>query len=212
MAQQGWRVLYRADLRCEHDHRLEPEGYFRRMVRLGVNMARMFEKHRDSTLLHLRHESDVCGAFFQQVQGNVEVFHDAQRKVIDKLVALEREQDGTLLPPSTVAQMSTLIRQMGTVSYWRGLLLHFEQHDPFEVIERGPREGRLTSIVVVSYDALDKTRRCLEALRASSDPRHPTEFLFVDNGSRDGSAEWLAAQPDVELIRNADNTGAPHAR
>jgi GT2 family glycosyltransferase len=34
----------------------------------------------------------------------------------------------------------------------------------------------------------------------------------VDNGSSDGSAEFLAAQPDVQLIRNAENLGAPQAR
>jgi GT2 family glycosyltransferase len=36
--------------------------------------------------------------------------------------------------------------------------------------------------------------------------------LFVDNGSDDGSAEFLREQPDVDLIENAENLGAPRAR
>ncbi|MEO0661060.1 MAG: glycosyltransferase, partial [Planctomycetota bacterium] len=77
--------------------------------------------------------------------------------------------------------------------------------------ERGPDAPEL-SIVVVSCDALDNTRRCVESLRAAADPRFPQEILAVDNGSTDGSAEWLAEQADVTLVRNAANHGAPRAR
>jgi GT2 family glycosyltransferase len=64
----------------------------------------------------------------------------------------------------------------------------------------------------VTRDALDQTRRCLEALRRAADPRHRQELVFVDNGSTDGTAGYLAEQPDVRLIRNATNLGAPRAR
>jgi GT2 family glycosyltransferase len=37
-------------------------------------------------------------------------------------------------------------------------------------------------------------------------------MLFVDNGSDDGSTAFLRGQPDVDLIENAENLGAPHAR
>jgi len=117
-----------------------------------------------------------------------------------------------VLPVSLIESIGKLVRQIGTLNHWRGLLQHFERHDPGAVMERGPREGRLTSIVVVSYNALEKTRKCVEALRIARDERYPTELLFVDNGSSDGSAEWLAEQPDVRLVRNADNAGAPAAR
>jgi GT2 family glycosyltransferase len=212
LARSGWRVLYRPDVVCEHDHVVEAAGYFRRMVRLGFHMARMYEKHRDPALLHLKDERQVGPGFFAQLQQHVEAFHGAQVKLAARLGALEREHAGRLLPPEMVQQLAKLIRQMGTVAYFRGLLLAFEGSDPAEALECGPREGELVSIVAVSYQALERTRRCVEALRAAADPRHPTEILFVDNGSSDGSAEWLAAQPDVELIANHDNAGAPRAR
>lgn len=212
LEQAGWNVLHDATLVCEHDHVLEARGYFRRMVRLGVNMARMHAKHHDPRLLHMPDERHLGPGFFASLQQNVESFHGTFHKVLDKLAALDREHWGKLLPREIQNQVGQLVRQMGTLCYWRGLLLENEGLDPFSVFEQGPREGELVSIVAVSYNALAKTRMCVEALRAAADPRHPTEIVFVDNGSSDGSAEWLAEQADVRLVRNAENEGAPRAR
>ncbi len=212
LAKKGWQVRFRRDLGCEHDHRLEPAGYFRRMVRLGFNMAAMYEKHSDAGLLHMKDPSAIGPAWFSAMQQHCEAYHGPLTALIAKLEKLEREQAGQQLPGALAQQLAKLIRQMGTIAYYRGLLLHFEGRDPGQVLERGPSEGALTSIVVVSYNALDKTRKCLEALRFAHDARHPTEIVFVDNGSTDGSAEWLAAQRDISLLCNSDNRGAPCAR
>ncbi|MBM3988261.1 MAG: glycosyltransferase [Planctomycetes bacterium] len=211
LEKQGWRVLHDGTLVCEHDHVLEAAGYFRRMVRLGVNMARMHAKHRDPMLLHLRENGQLAG-FLASTQQNIEAHHATFHKVQAKLAALDTDHFGRTLPQELLRQVCQLVRRMGTLCYWRGLLLECEGHDPFGVLDRGPVTGELVSIVAVSYNALARTRRCVEALRAAADPRHPTELVFVDNGSSDGSAEWLAEQPDVHLVRNADNRGAPLAR
>lgn len=46
---------------------------------------------------------------------------------------------------------------------------------------------------------------CIAALRAQT--FRDFEIVVVDNASSDGSAEWLAAQPDVRVIRNENNLG-----
>ncbi|BCX02404.1 MAG: glycosyl transferase [Candidatus Roseilinea sp.] len=46
---------------------------------------------------------------------------------------------------------------------------------------------------------------CLAALRVQT--FRDFEIIVVDNASSDGSAEWLAAQPDVRVIRNERNLG-----
>ena len=94
----------------------------------------------------------------------------------------------------------------------RGVAQELTGRDPEEVATRGPAPGELTSVVFASKDALDKTRACLEALRATAHADFPLEIIAVDNGSGDGSAEYLAAQEDVTLIANPDNEGAPRAR
>lgn len=66
------------------------------------------------------------------------------------------------------------------------------------------------SIVIVSYNTRDLLRGCLasvrESLARSSQLR--VETFVVDNDSRDGSAEMVAAKfPEVRLIRNPENRG-----
>lgn len=212
LEQLGWQVEYRDDLVCEHDHVLEARGYFKRMVRLGVNMARMADKHGRPDLLYTRERRRVEAKTLAALQQHIEAFHSSHVAMIDKLDKLDAEHWGKTLPTALVEQISGLIRRIGLLDYWRGLMLHYEGHDPFAVLDRGPRTDGLVSIAMVSFNALDKTRKCLEALRAAADPRIRTELIVVDNGSSDGSAEWLAQQPDVELIRNAENRGAPLAR
>jgi len=65
----------------------------------------------------------------------------------------------------------------------------------------------LTSIVILTHNQLPYTRGCLESIRFYTD--EPYELVLVDNGSTDGTVEWLGKQPDVRLITNAENRGFP---
>lgn len=62
------------------------------------------------------------------------------------------------------------------------------------------------SVLLTSWNTRDETRRCLESLRVAADGL-TYEVVAVDNASRDGSAELLAADPRVHLIRNERNVG-----
>jgi len=211
LAQRGLRVLHRPEARCEHDHVITPQAYFRRMQRLGVNLARMYAKHGDPAILWSYSSTEVDERYLHGIQGHCERNHEAARKLLAMLERVEAGGPGALAGVD-LAPPRALLARLGLVPFYRGVLLELTGHDPGTVLDEGPPPDELTSIVVLSHDALDTTRRCLQALRAAREPRHPTEILFVDNGSRDGSAEFLAAQPDVELIRNAANVGAPRAR
>lgn len=61
------------------------------------------------------------------------------------------------------------------------------------------------SALIVSWNSLELLRRCLATLRAQTLPL--AEIVVVDNGSFDGSVDWLRRQPDVALIENAANAG-----
>ena len=58
--------------------------------------------------------------------------------------------------------------------------------------------GRLTSVVLVTWNSAQHLPRCLAAIRAQSWPG--VELIVIDNGSTDGSAEHAT-------IRNPDNRG-----
>ncbi|MBL8860560.1 MAG: glycosyltransferase [Planctomycetes bacterium] len=212
LEQLGWRVQYRADLVCEHEHVVTPRAYFRRAVRLGANSARIHAKHGGAELFSIwgTHAGPTPN-WRASAQGTIEAFHEVQQRFVERLEALEAAPAAAHSPAQT-KELAELTQKLGLIPLYRGWIEELEGRDPAPVIEHGPAEGRLTSVLVVSYDALDKTKNCLEALRRTTDPRHPIEIVVVDNGSRDGSAEWLAAQPDIVLLHNAANEGAPRAR
>jgi GT2 family glycosyltransferase len=72
----------------------------------------------------------------------------------------------------------------------------------------------VASIVVVSFDSLPFTRLCLETVLAEpGEP--PFELIVVDNGSTDGSREYLeeldGRDARVSLLANGENAGFPAA-
>lgn len=209
---QGYQVLHRADLICEHDHALSAADYFSRAVNLGIYLARMYTKHEDQTILWCAPGQEVNLTHLPMAQSTCEAMHAPTRTLLTKLGAFEREYQGQRVPEELLSQLTGLVRRLSFTPFCQGLLRELEGHDPMTVIEQGPPRGTLTSLIVVAHDALDQTRRCLEALRASAERDHPVEYLFIDNGSSDGTAEYLAQQDDVELIRNDTNLGAPRAR
>lgn len=71
------------------------------------------------------------------------------------------------------------------------------------------REGERprVSVLVLSWNTKDLTLACCKAL-CDEEPRHAREVLCLDNGSRDASAEAIAACfPAVRLERSAKNLG-----
>ncbi len=64
------------------------------------------------------------------------------------------------------------------------------------------------SIVVLNWNGLEETKNCLESIRNLNYPNF--EIIVVDNGSTDGSKEYLSSQKDiifVNLHRNFGFTG-----
>lgn len=67
----------------------------------------------------------------------------------------------------------------------------------------------LTSIIIVTWNELAYTRKCVESVIEVTD--EPYELIFVDNGSRDGTVEYLQSIPGSRLIANSENRGFPAA-
>jgi GT2 family glycosyltransferase len=63
------------------------------------------------------------------------------------------------------------------------------------------------SVVVVSWEALDLTLRCLESLRVQQTDGLAVQLVVVDNGSRDATVETVGAMTDVLLVALPSNTG-----
>ena len=81
-------------------------------------------------------------------------------------------------------------------------------------MKTGDSLSGLASIIVPCWNLLECTRLCVAALGRHT-PR-PWELVVVDNGSTDGTAEYLAGVRDmasvpVPVITNATNRGFPAA-
>lgn len=65
---------------------------------------------------------------------------------------------------------------------------------------------------ILTYNALDYTKLCLASLAQHT--TEPYNVFIVDNGSTDGTREWLAAQPDANLFAEFSpvNLGVPGGR
>ncbi|MNJ40038.1 N-acetylglucosaminyl-diphospho-decaprenol L-rhamnosyltransferase [compost metagenome] len=62
-----------------------------------------------------------------------------------------------------------------------------------------------TDLVIVTYNSASYIQQCLEAIRAYT----PSDYtiIVVDNGSTDGTIEYLQNYPDIKLIANSQNRG-----
>lgn len=207
----GWRVLHREDCRAEHDHVLTPADYLARAERLGFNAVEMYRKHRDSAVLWCPDDATV-ERVLQRSVAVVETLRSGVEPLERALAQLQRDYADRPIPAATRQQAHDLVRRVMTVPLHRGIHRALHGFDPLSIVESGAPRGTTVSVVVVSRDALANTQRCIEALRAAREEAYPMEILVVDNGSTDGSAEWLAEQEDLQVISNSENHGAPRAR
>ncbi len=64
------------------------------------------------------------------------------------------------------------------------------------------------SVLILSWNGKQHLEVCLPALQAQLDPGVPWEVLVLDNGSHDGTAEWVARHhPAVRLLQSPVNLG-----
>lgn len=73
-----------------------------------------------------------------------------------------------------------------------------------------PESARPVVLVLLTWNAMDYTKQCYASLRAAAGSV-PYRFVFVDNGSTDGTVGWLrevaARHSDVTLVENGENLG-----
>ncbi|RTR36368.1 glycosyltransferase [Robertmurraya yapensis] len=68
----------------------------------------------------------------------------------------------------------------------------------------------LTSIIIPTFNKLNYTIECIDSIRKYTQPG-TYEIVIVDNGSTDGTRQWLANQEDIRTLLNANNEGFPKA-
>lgn len=67
----------------------------------------------------------------------------------------------------------------------------------------------MISIVIPVFNQLHYTKQCLESLRQTVG--NAAAIVVVDNGSTDGSGDFLKSVPNIQLISNEENRGCAAA-
>ncbi|CDM68255.1 glycosyl transferase family protein [Clostridium bornimense] len=65
---------------------------------------------------------------------------------------------------------------------------------------------KFTSIVILSFNELENTKLCIESVKKFT-LKSISEIIVVDNGSTDGTVEWLRNQDDIKTIFLKINVG-----
>ncbi len=68
--------------------------------------------------------------------------------------------------------------------------------------------NRNTSIIILTYNNLDYTKKCLHSIRRYT-KENTYEIIIVDNCSTDGTRKYLEKQKDLKIILNDTNVGFP---
>ena len=67
-------------------------------------------------------------------------------------------------------------------------------------------EPRPVTVLVLAWNGLDVTKKCLDSLLRET--KHPDfKVMLVDNGSTDGTPEYVRSLDGVELLENGENLG-----
>jgi GT2 family glycosyltransferase len=65
---------------------------------------------------------------------------------------------------------------------------------------------RPVSVIVLTWNGIDYTKACLDSIRAKTDFRD-YKIVVADNGSTDGTVEYLQKQTGITTVFNRDNLG-----
>ena len=69
---------------------------------------------------------------------------------------------------------------------------------------------RKIAVIVVTYNRLDLLKKCIDALRNQT--LKDFDIIVVNNGSTDGTGEWLSNQTDIDVVtqKNIGGSGGFH--
>ncbi|QTE30228.1 glycosyltransferase [Pengzhenrongella sicca] len=83
--------------------------------------------------------------------------------------------------------------------------------DLVPILEGSNGGPRPVVLVLLTWNALPFTKQCYRSIRATAGADVPYRLVFIDNGSVDGSVDWLrelaASEADVTVVENPTNLG-----
>lgn len=121
----------------------------------------------------------------------------------DKIVQSEKISGDTPKQPGNAAS------QQQTISDKTRLIRQADHVNDLSNLPHTEFMSGMTSIVILTFNQLAYTKECVKSLRKHTPEPH--EIIFVDNGSTDGTVQWLKRltqeNENYQLIENKRNFG-----
>lgn len=210
----GLKVLYDPRIRAWHDHDMDLERLRRRAFWLGWFQVRMMEKHPElqevflgpGKHLGLERELGFRRAHEERLAGAEEATSE-----VGDLCERMRGMDRLGVKYAALrAHMDRRTREVTLTELARGYVCGMRRWRPEDLHPHRRLLDQTTSVIIPNLNGFPHLPAAIESLRRHT--RGPWEAVVVDNGSTDGSLEWLREQEDIRLIELGANAGAPAAR
>jgi len=148
-----------------------------------------------SICLALGKEADAVH-FFQKLlkvdPWNIDAWKQIERFIEKRIAACAVDADASVIRQEQPARLWT--KNKGTLG---------------DAAISESKTAGLTSMVILTFNQLEYTQKCVASIRKHTPEPH--EIIFVDNGSTDGTGDWLkqlaAANPNYRLVENGVNLG-----
>ena len=210
--EQQVEIKFRPDLSMKQNEEFEIEEFQARAFQIGKETFRLYKARPDLAAdLGLPAGADATDdAFWLRLRPDLE----SQRPKMSNLVAQIQRLQQLKIPSHTpefqecIQTLERLVAVVNRHEYQRGLVEAWSGFDTDGHHKRLMHE--LTSVVIPNLNGFPHIEPCLNSLREHTNG--PVEVIIIDNGSTDGSLEWLRTQRDITLIEMSENVGAPAAR
>jgi len=141
----------------------------------------------ESVVIH--HESKSGQERFIKVNENIKRLHDKWQGKIKPDIII-KEDGSTIVTENNKIKQYSLPNELPTEA-------------------ANIKSQKLVSIIMLTWNALEYTQKCIRSIQDYT--HYPYEVVFVDNGSSDGTVEYLRKivkeHPNYKLIDNQENKG-----
>jgi GT2 family glycosyltransferase len=109
-----------------------------------------------------------------------------------------------------LSRLGKAVNEVGTREVMKGLIAAHNGWSDQQINGPAVLSEQLTSVIMPNLNGFPHLQDAVRSLRRHTEG--PVELIVVDNGSTDGSLEWLQQQADIVLLPMGSNVGAPAAR